>query len=288
MLPLNLYNAWGFGPDDVWAVGYRDATIDATRVGLVIHWDGAAWSISAQDLPDWVSGVWGSAPDDVWAGGSNGALYHWNGQSWTAVESGTARGIYDLWGSGPDDVWAVAGAGTILHWDGARWSSTSTGEAVDVFRGVGRGRGGCLGGRELADVFRVGPSLGRRGVVRHRRGRGDLGFTGVWGSGPADVWVVGRRGEIVHWDGAAWTRTPSVTGEWLSDVWGAGPPTFGPSARRGLSALERRRLVFGRRRGRSRSASGDAAPPTSGLPVAGDVLHWDGTIWTRNADEGLH
>ena len=43
----------------------------------------------------------------------------------------------------------------------------------------------------------------------------DLVNTGIWGTGPADVWMVGQStiswaGAISHWDGLAWTKTPSV------------------------------------------------------------------------------
>src|SRR5260221_13237206 len=31
----------------------------------------------------------------------------------------------------------------------------------------------------------------------------------VWGSGPNDVWAVGAGGVILHWNGTAWTSSPS-------------------------------------------------------------------------------
>ena len=30
---------------------------------------------------------------------------------------------------------------------------------------------------------------------------------GIWGSGSDDVWITGRGGTILHWDGSAWIRT---------------------------------------------------------------------------------
>ena len=38
---------------------------------------------------------------------------------------------------------------------------------------------------------------------------------------PMNVWVVGRAGTIVHWDGAAWAVVPSPTTVDLADVWGS-------------------------------------------------------------------
>lgn len=66
----------------------------------------------------------------------------------------------------------------------------------------------------------------------------------IWGAGANDIWAVGRHGTILHWDGAAWSRTPSpttldlvaVSGTGTHDVWAAG--------------------------------------------ACGTVLHWDGTDWS--------
>ena len=46
---------------------------------------------------------------------------------------------------------------------------------------------------------------------------------GVWGSGPNDVWVVGSGGSISHWDGTAWTLTPTGSKNTFHAVWGSGP-----------------------------------------------------------------
>ncbi|MEK6769102.1 MAG: hypothetical protein AABY85_08965 [Gemmatimonadota bacterium] len=72
---------------------------------------------------------------------------------------------------------------------------------------------------------------------------------GIWGSGPADIWVVGDRPAAVHFDGQNWNEVPfgvSLSGD-LNAVWGSGP-----------------RDVF---------AVGDN----------GMVLHWDGTRWARQS-----
>ena len=41
--------------------------------------------------------------------------------------------------------------------------------------------------------------------------------------GPDDIWAVGYAGDIVHWNGSAWSTTASGTTSNLSDVWGSGP-----------------------------------------------------------------
>ncbi|MBN9163970.1 MAG: hypothetical protein J0I07_23585 [Myxococcales bacterium] len=72
----DLRGIYGFGPDDVWAVG-DDAT--------VVHYDGKVWSRLATPL-DGVNvkprlfAVWGSSPKDVWIGG-NGVMLHFEGDA---------------------------------------------------------------------------------------------------------------------------------------------------------------------------------------------------------------
>jgi len=41
------------------------------------------------------------------------------------------------------------------------------------------------------------------------------------GSGPADVFVVGDTGTILHWNGTAWALTQIATPESLLGVWGS-------------------------------------------------------------------
>jgi hypothetical protein len=48
-------------------------------------------------------------------------------------------------------------------------------------------------------------------------------LTAIWGSGKNDVWAVGSRGTILHWDGASWVSTPSGTNQTFLAVSGSGP-----------------------------------------------------------------
>lgn len=45
----------------------------------------------------------------------------------------------------------------------------------------------------------------------------------IWGSGPDDIYVVGRPGVLLHWNGTAWALQPLGTSETLTAVWGTGP-----------------------------------------------------------------
>ncbi|PTL81542.1 hypothetical protein [Vitiosangium sp. GDMCC 1.1324] len=69
----------------------------------------------------------------------------------------------------------------------------------------------------------------------------------IHGSGPNDVWAVGRLGTLIHWDGTQWSGVDSGTNIDLHAVWAVGPKDAWAVGERGT------------------------------------VLHWDGTRWSRMA-----
>jgi hypothetical protein len=69
-----------------------------------------------------VQAVWGSADDDVWAVGADGLVLHWDGAAWSLVDAGTDELLVAVEGRGPDDVTVLAVTGELVRWDGARWT----------------------------------------------------------------------------------------------------------------------------------------------------------------------
>lgn len=48
-------------------------------------------------------------------------------------------------------------------------------------------------------------------------------LNGIHGFSPTDVWAVGDRGTVLHFDGKEWAKVPSGTSNTLHGVWGANP-----------------------------------------------------------------
>lgn len=73
--------------------------------------------------------VWAAAEDAVWVVGANGVILHFDGQAWTQQLAGTGNDLISLWGTGPDDIVAVGGRsiGTIARYDGTSWTSEDIG-----------------------------------------------------------------------------------------------------------------------------------------------------------------
>ena len=109
-------------------------------------------------------------------------LAKWNGVSWNLHLFGVPGVTGDgIYAFSENDVWVATGI--IYHWNNGTWERY-----------------------HLWDMGVLGPN--------------DGGVTSVWGSSPEDVWFVGSRGSIVHYDGSGFTRLESGTDVRLTDIWG--------------------------------------------------------------------
>ena len=68
----------------------------------------------APDSPNLLTRVWGRGPNDVYAAGFDGIVLHYDGRAWSPVPSGTTEGV-GVFGVGQSDVFVVGGGGIILH-----------------------------------------------------------------------------------------------------------------------------------------------------------------------------
>jgi hypothetical protein len=255
--PVDLVDLSGSGPDDVWAVGSLDRsqpTILPDAGRYVVHWDGKSWSTVSLGIDAYVTGVWASGPTDAWAVGGGGTILHWDGAQWSEVTrlDTHPHGLTGIWASGPRDV-RVYGDAHEFHFDGQTWAREDFGADPFISRVAGTGPD---------DVWAVGARLGVEAVdLYHFDGTSWTKATdrapflhGAWATSSADAWAVGFGGQIVHWDGRAWT----LADEDLT----AGSPTFGSGPAT---------AVWG------------SGPDDVWTVESGVSLHWDGRMWTKPA-----
>ena len=210
---------WGSSATDVF-IGSED--------GAIYHFDGSAWSLLTQIGYNKIYGIWGSGPGDVFTVGDApypfSRLCHYDGSVWTVMTSAAGSGFRSIWGSSGTDVFAGAYPGRIFHYDGVDWKlMTETGYQEWRIWGSGSENvyavsGGYMLHYDGSSWAAVAPGL----QVKH--------FSGIWGSDPADIFVVGGPagsgnrvwGRVYHYDGSSWTDTgiPCVNG--LQQVWGSG------------------------------------------------------------------
>lgn len=180
-----LLSVWGRGGAEIWTVGGQP---DA---GLAFRFDGTEWSSAA--VPDgpllnWVHG----SGDALWIVGNSGRSLRQRGDGFELVDTGTDQDLWGVWAASPDRAWAVGGNATelmrdpdpvLIEWDGSQWSPVELPELDTEIRA----------------------------------------FFKVWGTGPDNVFAVGQRGVIVHWDGTAWRQQLAGTSKDFVSLWGTGP-----------------------------------------------------------------
>lgn len=232
--------------NDAWAVGSH--SLQGGPLTLIEHWNGTEWTVVPSPNPGTgshrLTAIDAVSADDIWAVGNHsssidsyGLFMHWDGTTWNLVSSEIPNLDYtldDVEAVSATDAWAVGyyqdnnGGGytrpIILHWDGVQWRVA------------------------FQDFYTYGE------------------LHAIHASSPGDIWAVGYsftdpsflgyQTYIMHWDGLAWTRTPSpnwasttsilygVGGASTNDVWSVG-------------------YSFNHETGSPHSL----------------ILHWDGTIW---------
>ncbi len=180
-----LLDTCGPSPDDLYAVG------GAEPAGAAMHFDGKSWAPLALGvsvpLLNWCHAF---SATDVTMVGNSGTALHFDGNAWTLQPTPTTQNLWGVWGASPSDLWAVGGDGladgqaTLLHWDGSSWSDVTL------------------------------PPLQKVGVDQLLK---------VWGTGADNVYVVGQRGVVLHFDGATWKEELVGASDDLVSLWGTGP-----------------------------------------------------------------
>jgi hypothetical protein len=208
---------------------------EGTCLKLLANEDGSLGQALWTDVPSGTTlamrAVWGT-PDgqDVFSVGDRGTILHLSGGlpmaagAFAAEMSGTTENLYAVWGTSAADVWAAGNGGTLLHRDASGWKSVAS-PTVARLEGL----------YALApdDAWAVGRLDTMTPIVLHWAGAAwakvalprvdDL--RAIWAAGPADVWAAGHHGNLVHWDGMAFSAATAPMGDY-EGVGGYGSEVF--------------------------------------------------------------
>lgn len=111
-------------------------------------------------------------------------------------------------------------------------------------------------------------------------------LSGVSGSGPDDVFAVGARGTIVHFDGARWSSRESGTSQNLTAVWVASPTDVVAVGFGGTILRYDGRLWSRQASGTNLALSsvwGASSTEVRAVGRTGTILRFDGTSWRSEA-----
>ncbi len=215
---IDLSAIYGFGANDIWAVGYRDyydpvhhQSHDST---LIIHYNGTQWNEAEIEYGRGeLQGVWGSSPNDVWAGGIYGALYHYNGATWTKVHTDTSLWFLDFGGkkseqyalayNRKDTVGYFATIHYLLSYKETIWTITEQFAEIPNARWT-------FGHYSICYIDKEFYSIGY-GIFRKRNNSwnklintGANTFLNVFGTRMKNIYAIGVYGITYHFNGNDW------------------------------------------------------------------------------------
>lgn len=281
---------WGSGPDDIFVIG--------TYYGKILHYDGQGWyEMQTPPIDDkMLVAIWGSGPSDVYVGGTGGVIWHYDGNpmiGWTEMDSGTHLDVNAIWGTSPDNVIASGKDQLILRYDGKSdgcWQviqeGTEDDNALSAILGIS------------AEEIYIG---GNQTPLLHYNSITDaiaivsenisiMSILGIWGQSGEDFWIAGRDGMIFrrnrrfHWRDAKLPAAGQVRGLW-------GDPRSGERFAVGDRIWHRREygewnVMRSTYAGQLLDIWGIDATDVFAVSREGNILHYDGSVWSKMLIEG--
>lgn len=186
----------GAGDGFVWAVGTG---------GRIQVWDGTWWGLHESPAAADLRAVFSPAPGDVWAAGDDGTLLRYGALVWKVVPvpeplaSADFRALHGQLGR----LFALAGDGLWTFEEATgTWTEIEIGFAKDLHAiwSASKDELWVAGENGRFRRLALGPQPGEFELEMHDVPGPDL--LAIDGSHTGDVWAVGRRGRVVHWDGA--------------------------------------------------------------------------------------
>jgi hypothetical protein len=237
---------------------------------VILHYDGAAWSVAVQGMSDRsvsLNSVWGASPSEIFAVGvqcRHSLILRYDGTAWTqpdptCIGPAASTNFASVWGSSPSSVLLVERESPSPS------PSQQTGTSIYRFDGQATW---------FPEYYHF-CSYPCDGYLN-----------AVWSGSPTYAIAVGDSGFIVHYDGAAWTAHPSGTTQHLNAVWGsgsgAGAAIFAVGDAGTILSFDGTNWVA--------QTSGTTQPlygiwgssPTDvfAVGVGGTIRHYDGSAWS--------
>ncbi len=241
---LSLWSIYGFGPNNIWAVGHRsdynpNPPPDHLYNSLIIQYDGVRWKEHSVSEGNILQSIWGSSPTDIWAGGVN-TLLHYNGVRWSiypieippqgiqfiSISGLTASEVYMV-GYRNDVVDPIDSLAYLMYlFNGKNWSIIDSmiwigGPSPDKYGVILKNIAGVLYSAGWG-VFKKQNSTWERLLSI------DLSLSGVGGTHEQNIFAVGMLSHVWHYNGVDWYQYPQFIGNYrdFSDVWTDGRQVF--------------------------------------------------------------
>lgn len=168
--------------------------------GLVFRYSGG-WQVQNSNTLSALYGIWGSAADDIWAAGQAGVVIHWNGTAWTPVTSPTTQDLYAIGGSSISNLWFVGANATALFWDGVMLRSRNMGLA-GTLRAVWSNGTSTMAAGDNGALYRfTGGMVDRWSAQASGTANALRALIQQPQTSPPAVWLLGDSGTILFYKG---------------------------------------------------------------------------------------
>ena len=283
---IGIRGVWGQGPSAVYLAG---------DVGSVLRYTTSGSSHKVEPVtnlhPRRLYGVWGSGPSDVWAVGEQGSILRREAAGWKVQVSPSNKHLHAVWGRGPTEVYAASTTGQVLVGGGAGWKVQAKPTAVKLNAIWGTASELIIAGNSnvvLSQHLGKWAELFKYGLLKPH-------FTGVWGSGPTDIYLVGDWGNVwrsKYNSGSGklqWIQVPGFAGNvHFRGVWVLGPTeqyavgTKGlnkPALFRGYNGVWSSVVIT--TKSTLQGVWGSGASAIYAVGDSGTVLNFAGKAWTQ-------
>jgi hypothetical protein len=235
--PADLYRVWGTDADNVWIVG---------QGGTILRLVDGTWERQPLSLIDTLYAIWGRSPDDMDFGGANGTLLHFDGTSFEQQTTGTENWIFDLEGGEEGILYAAAddlliresGIWSVIHEHRRCRQVIHTESALyvldydtlcrfedqqltplwfgDSIHGLVES---IVPSERIAAYDWQGRVCAYEGDWFLLRQESHTRLSSIAGTAADNIFAVGSKGLVLHFDGMSWSREYSGTTRSLNGVW---------------------------------------------------------------------
>jgi hypothetical protein len=199
------FSIWGRSEAEIYAVG----------PGIILRYDGDAWTALSGGAQSYLIAVGGN-DHDVFAVGRNGTILRFDGHAWAPMESSTTYDLYSVY-AWDDGAFAAGEDGAVIRYNGREWRPFPTPVSWAIYDLFGFGP---------KDIYAVGDNSTE---MCHFNGLEwkpvFIGYTGginesIWGTSGRNLFIGQSSGNVLHFDGRTWSFLPRVTTSLVTSVWG--------------------------------------------------------------------
>lgn len=110
----------------LWAASVEDVFVGGED-GTLLRYNGSDWSLMDSGTSFNINDLWGINADDVWATADDkGLVLHFDGSAWTSAIIPDAKDAWSIWGLPGGSVFVGDVAGGLFRYDGSEWEAIRT------------------------------------------------------------------------------------------------------------------------------------------------------------------